>query len=239
MDTVLYSSQWLFDRCAMEVRRPKADLLVTPDLWWTFLTEAQQYWQRVAATMVPHSQMGDWVKLTSADNGLSYTFGLDEAGRNIVPIGEVVVRDGPGATGRVLAPGEPWHEHRRFYIEADRIRWGSGKARTFADGPYAKFVTPAGVLDADHEPVFMPPSARMLLVHHAVEAAFMGPLKRDPSGPRDAQRRIWLGDPDSGEPGLLATLRNQFYGQGQQALDRSSGRWWPVDDGAGYTKYVP
>jgi hypothetical protein len=234
----IYGSDWLLDQCLKEIRRPRADRLITRDDWFNWLTVGQSHWLQQMSATVPSVNYGAPTPMTTTDGGVTYLFGTDAEGRAIAPLGEAEIRVGP--TGRVLRPVLPWLTDAGYVMQGDHIRWPDGKARPvseFPDGLLARFVAPSGPIDDDSEPTLKPVEARLLLAHYACEQA-CSPLKRDPEEFREKARRIWHGDPEFGIPGLLAALREQVYGAGKEGR-ATHGKWYPVDTGADYRKFTP
>jgi hypothetical protein len=234
----IYGSDWLIDRCLLDIRRPRSDRLLPREQWFQWLTEGQTHWIQQMSATVPQVNYGNPVTMTTTDGGLTYRFGLDAEGRAIAPLGEAEIRDGP--TGRVLRPVLPWLTDAGFVMEGDHIRWPDGRARPtseFPNGLLARFVAPPGPIDDDSEPTIKPIEGRLLIAHYACEQA-CAPLKRDPEEFREKQSLIWNGDQERGQPGLLAALREQVYGAGKEGR-ATHGKWYPVDTGAGYRKFTP
>src|SRR5687767_14750716 len=124
------------------IRRPSSDEeLKEPDdvtdAVWDLLSEAQDYWMMILASTIPEPNYGAPTLLTTADGGLTYTFGNDLEGQPISPMGHVEIRE--SRTGRLLIPSTDWG-NGDFMMEGDRIRIPGGRTRSFGAGPYARFV---------------------------------------------------------------------------------------------------
>jgi hypothetical protein len=178
----------------------------------------------IAGMGMAESQFGAPVKLTTADGGLTYTFGSDDDGNPIFPIGAVEIKESP--TGRVWRPGAEWDADADFIMEGDRIRFPQQKKRTYANGPWARFVAPPGQLDVDSPPVLKPAYARTLIVWRAlVTWATFGGL-RDPAPYQARYDALWFGKPEQGNYGILGALQKQVAFPGAPADADSGGRWW-------------
>lgn len=166
----LYDSADLLARSQRLFNRPSTDEAMTSTEWYKFLGEAQQRVVGLLAFHAPESMYGAPTLLTSADSGATYTFGTDADGANISPIGHIEIRESP--TGAMIPPASEWDSTTLGYLfEADKIRFPGQKTRTFADGPYARFITMPGLLDGSTAPTLKPAFARELLVFDACERA--------------------------------------------------------------------
>ena len=155
--------------------------------------------------------------LTTANSGLTYTFGTDTDSANINPIGHIELRESP--TGAMIPPGSEWdNSTQSFLFQANLIRWPGQRSRTFSDGPYARFVTPPNVLSATAAPTLRPLYARELLVYDAAERAAVR-VGADPTSYGAMFDSRW--------PEILATMQTQYSGSGLTAVaDSGQGVWW-------------
>jgi hypothetical protein len=221
-----YSSVDLLERCRRNTLRPSTDAQQLDADWYAFLTEAQDEWYAHLASICPDVLVGPPTVLTTADGGLTYTFGTDADGHNIFPIGHMEIRSHPG--GAVLLPTNDWGPAGDFIPCGDYIKWPNGIKRTYGTtGPVARFITPPGVIDDTHEPTLKPIFARGLLVPRAcAKWARRGGL-RDPQPFLDAEQELWLGNPAAGTMGVLGALRTQTNFIGLQALaGGDENAWW-------------
>lgn len=220
-----YDSADLLRRARFEARRPAIDMAFGKETWYDFLSQAQEHWYDVFASLIPASLYGAPVLLTTADGGETYTFGLDADGNAISPIGAVEVR--ATRSGDLLNPGAEFDDSCDFTIEGTKIRIPGGRKRTFSSGPYARFITPPTVIDDETEPTLQPLRARKLLVFRAVALWAEGPGMRDPEPFYSKEGRLWRGNPEQGDYGLLGSLRNQFLNQGLEGTRQDAGEaWW-------------
>lgn len=191
---------------------------MTSTEWYAFLGEGQQRVVGLLAMHAPESNYGAPTLLTSADSGATYTFGADAAtGENISPIGHIELRE--SKTGAMIPPASEWDNTALAYLfESDKIRWPGQKTRTFSDGPYARFVTMPGLLNATNAPTLKPIFARELLVYDACErAAVRCGVDPTPYGQMF----------DARFPEVLQAIITSFHGAGIVATQGGqSGLWW-------------
>ena len=222
-----YSSADLLARCQRAALRPSTDAQQTPADWYAFLTEAQDEWYQHFATVCPEVLYQNPTVMTTADGGLTYTFGVDADGNNIFPMGSVEIRANPG--GPLLLPTVEWGVMNDYVREGDHIRWPNNQKRTYGTtGPVARFIAPAGTIDDTHQPTLKPLAARLLLVYRAcAKWARRGGL-RDPQPFLDMEQEVWLGNPAAGTNGVLGMLRSQFLFSGLEGISASDNdvAWW-------------
>ena len=215
----LYDSADLLARVLASLNRPTVDEALTSAQVYSFLTEAQMHYTMEFAARWPEIMYGAPTLLTSSDNGKTYTFGS-----GVFPIGMVEIR--ATRTGQLLRIGSEFDPGADFTIEGDTIRVPGNRTRTFADGPYARFITPPGEISASTAPVLKPAFARILLVHNAAGRCAVR-LGLDPN-PYAAQEAESL-------QRVHETLATQYYGSGQAAFPATGSGWWyGIDTGAGY-----
>lgn len=230
----IWSSAELKRKFLNTIKRPDSDedLLEADGVTsavWDLLSEAQDYWMEILASTFPDANYGAPVQLTTADGGLTYTFGNDLEARPIFPMGHLEIRE--TRNGRLLIPSADWG-NGDFVIEGDRIRIPNGKTRTFSNGPWARFVSPPTKISATVEPVMKPARARKLIVLRAAIIWATNGNLRDPAGWERQEAVTW---------GVIANaLATQFHLQGAPAVDDDSDDWWKtIDTGAGYVRYQP
>lgn len=232
----IWDSANLLRKCNNEARRPNPDEETVEvdgvtSSWYDLLSEAQDYWVRRIASTYPEALYGPPTRMISIDGGETYYFGCDANGQKIFPIGHVEIRQ--SRNGRVWVPGADWQSNRDFVLEGTQIRFPDGKKKTFADGPYARFITPPTQISAAVQPVLQPPSARKLLVLRAVIYwAGRGNL-RDPA---QWERR----ENDEWNNSIIPMYRTQYHLAGAQAVPEDDEQWWHgIDTGEGYTRWDP
>src|SRR5690348_6155626 len=101
-----YDAADLLARCKRNAMRPATDAQQTDADWYAFLTEAQDEWFQSIAVMCPEALYGPPTVLSTADQGLTFTFGTDADGNNIFPMGSVEIRGSSG--GPMLLPTNEW-----------------------------------------------------------------------------------------------------------------------------------
>jgi len=201
-----YDSADLLSRVKRLAQRPTSDEEMSDADWYALLTDAQRYYYGLFAVHCPYVLMGAPVLLTSTDGGYTYPFAS-----GVFPLA-VEVYD--SLTGRLLRPGTYWDSNADYVWESTQIRIPLGATKSFAAGPYARYVATPGDLTAASGPTLVPAHARMLLVYRSVaEWARQGGY-RNP-GPFEAMElRLWAGVPGSGDIGIMGALKTQnpFYG---------------------------
>lgn len=181
------------------------------------LGDGQRRVVELIAVHCPEAMYGAPTLLSTADSGATYTFGTDADGANICPIGHIELRE--SKTGAMIPPASEWDiSTLAFLFESDKIRWPGQKSRTFADGPYARFVTPPALLNASTAPVLKPLYARELVVYDAAERAAVR-VGQDPT-PYGAMF-------DARWPEILFAMTTAFHGAGIVATQGGyGGVWW-------------
>jgi len=193
-----WDSAALLSKLRTKLHRPTADELATTPLLYELLTEAEGEVMAEVTALAPTSQMGAPVLLTSADGGVTYTFGTDDDGERVFPLAcEVYATAG----GHELHASS-WDATGDFVVEGDRIRMPRNEAVTFDSGPYARFVRADNTISASSEPILKPPPARMLIVlKAAIKFAGIGSL-RDP--------QPWQEEYDAAFRRWITVMRTQF-----------------------------
>lgn len=191
--------------------------------FYSLLSEAQAHWYSVYAAQAPYVLMGAPTLLSTADTGLTYTFGS-----SVTPLA-VDVFDG---NFRLLRPGATWDATADYIWAGNKIRFPKNirKPGTY----YATWVAPPGIIDATTDPTLVPEHTRILLVYHAVALWATRGGMRDPSPFWDAERRAWMGDPSIGDLGVLGMLKTQNFWQGGAAFAGGGGIMDSVSTGQGY-----
>lgn len=225
-----YDSADLLARCIRNAQQPAFGSATSTTDWYAYLSESQDEWFTIFASIVPDVLYGPSVVLTTTDDGLTYTFGTDADGDPIFPMGHIELRAAPNGT--VLTPTVDWGNAGDYLIDGDTIRFPNGQKRTFGgDGPVARFITPPNVIDELTQPVLKPKFARILLVYRALAKwARRGGL-RDPQPYLDQEAEAWLGAPENGVMGILGALKTQANFSGAAAIAPHSGEaWWRGGD---------
>ena len=228
-----WDSAYCLAECKLLAQRPTTDEQVTDANWYSYLTQGQEHWLGQIAQHCPWTNMTAPTLLVSTDSGETYPFENDADSVPIVPLAVTLFSS---ATGRLLIPGN-YHDSGADYVwEGDRIRFPNGRAKTWTDGPYARYVKPSGLVSAAVEPVLKPKRARSLMVYRAVVLWASSGGFRDPQPFRDLEDETWYSDPMAGKLGLLGELKTQNPFQGIEAIQASDVLLKDlIDDGSGYT----
>lgn len=183
--------------------------------WYDFLTEAQPEVYQDVFSVFPEMGFSAPLLLTTADGGLTYTFGLDAGGVDLIrPMGHTELY--PSLTA---IPDDPLIIGEDFLVEGSLIRTLNHKARTFTAGPYARFtLLPEAAIDAATQPQLMPKHARMLLVWKALASW----AARPGSG---ASPERYEAKYTSGKQSLFMELGSAYNRQ-----QSGGGKWYNVRD---------
>lgn len=215
----LFDSADLLAKCKLYARRPAVDAAMPDTSWYSFLTDAQPEVYRDIFSRRPEMGYGVPILMTTADGGLTYTFGNDAAGDPIRPIGVAQIFPNLRAI-----PSDPLYPGDDFTWEGSLIRIPGNRARQFTGGPYARLVLrPDVAIDGTHQPQLQPKSARLLLVWKALEAW----ASRPGSGASPVYYATKYNDSLDKVLMELATAYNQ---QAAQGAGLGGGAWWQSSD---------
>ena len=218
-----WDSADLHDRMLLYLGRGHAGTFATDELWtsarlYLILSDAYEQVVTEIAPSFPEQVMGAPVLLTSADGGRTFTFPNGD-----YPFGhvEVYAKENGGRELYVSTYGDPGGD---FVVEGSTIRSIGNRQRTYANGPYARYVAIPARLSASVQPVLAPDAARELILWRAlVMAAEVSNGELDPlpwvQKYGDAKER-WFG--------VWAT---QYATRGQAARGTSAQPWWYGIDG--------
>lgn len=210
---MLYDSADCVQRCRDHAQLPLVDESMDDPAWYRLLSTAQRFWYLRIASVAPAVLQGDPVLLSSDDGGVTYSFGVDENNRPLVPLGGVALyrqeSDAYEAAGAAVWAMRPGIDYR---VDGDRVRFSARATPSFPDGgPWAVFVTPPSDISNTQQPVLQPIEARELMVLSAVvQWASQGDL-RDPSPFKQQIADLWRGT-GPGDLGLLGALKTQHFG---------------------------
>jgi hypothetical protein len=198
------------------LKRPTVDEETTDAALYLLLTQAQLHWVRAIAAKLPELMMVTEL-ITSGDSGLTFTLDYE-------PIGPVTIMH--GLQGYPLTPGSYSDSHADYVPEGLTMRMVNGRARTFSNGLYARYVPTPGVIDGSTQPTLKPTSARVLLPPRAALIfASQGGL-RDPSPYIAQEKALWEGT-GPGDEGILGDLAKQGNGY---AVSSGARPWWRSSD---------
>lgn len=200
--------------------RPDTDRDLTSDRGYLFLTQAQRAVFKELQSHCPALMVGVPEKLTTTDNGATYVT-RDDASGHIEIYASPLSRE-------MLIEGPYWADDCDYTREGMRtIRMQ--RARTFPDGPYARYVHQPGVIDDVQAPTMQPAEARSVLPWMAAGMwAATGNID-DPTGYFTMANRLLWGDSSiPGSVGLIPSYKLQYAstGQGGGVPDL----WWRSPD---------
>lgn len=222
----LYDSAELLAMCKRLAARPSLEEAGGPDasvddMWYALLTEAEQHYKPVFAAHYPGPMYEPPTLMVTHDGGLTY-----ELPNGIFPLGQMEIY--ARKNGDLLVPGAYWDPHADYVQEGAIIRMTRGRARVFADGPYARYVTPPGVIDAETDSTIQPPFARRVLVYHALALWAARGGYQDPAVWEAREQQALFGNPlIPGDIGILGQLKTQNFASGLAAHAQAGPyRWW-------------
>jgi hypothetical protein len=165
-----WTSADLLDRFLTNLGRAHGGAVQADELWtvarsYNTLADAQEQVYTEFAPMVPHAFVSPPLQLTTADGGRTYTFGA-----NVYPMGHVEVYAEESA-GRALYATTYGDLGGDFVIEGALIRSPGNRVRTYARGPFARFVGFPVRMSASVEPSLEPAPARELILWRALSLA--------------------------------------------------------------------
>ena len=213
----IYDSADLLARTRRALRLPSLDQPEVDAQLYQYLEEAQTFWLSRVAALIPETNYSTPIKLTSSDGGYTYDLPSEPLGGHM----EIL----PDRRGSPLFPTTDWGQGD-FVMEGQKIRIPGNRTRTFADGPYARFVATPGLLDGSNQPVLKPTFLRLLLPQRAAAIYARNTEGRDPRPYLDIEGELWRGDPSRGDIGFLDTLKTQYAYSGAVGADIYSGDWW-------------
>lgn len=189
------------------------------------LSNAQHRLIQILAAHCPWTQVTAPTALTSTDSGVTYTFGS-----GVYPLGHLELYNGVDGP-RLLPLGYGDNLWDGYVLEGATIRFPGNRARTFANGLYARYIAVPSAISASVEPTLKPSYARQGIVYDAASEWSHQGGAVDPA-PYDAmlQKFLW-GDPRMpGDVGLLGALKTQANHRGIAAGRGLGGAWWRGGD---------
>lgn len=209
----LFDSADILSRIKALLNRPTTDEVFSDAQLYQFAGDAQRRVVSLIAMHCPEAMYGAPTLLSTSDSGATYTFGS-----GVSPIGHIELRESP--TGAMIPPASSWDNTTLGYLfEAEKIRWPGQKTRTFADGPYCRFITMPGVLDGSTAPTLKPEFARELIVYDACERAAIRSGGIDPAPYAQMFNVRW--------PEILQAIVTAHHGAGGVAVQGGvGGVWW-------------
>jgi hypothetical protein len=218
------TSTELLARLRLVTRRPENDRDLTNARAYTFLTDAQTELVYNLSAHIPDIMKGAPKLMTTSDGGLTYSFPNNED-----PLGSIEIYPAPYMDP--LIEGPLWSTTADYAREGSKkIRMANGRARTFADGPWARYIVKPGVIDAAKQPTIQPVDLRRVLPWKAAEIWAETGNQYDPTPYRNrAQKMLW-GDPESpGDLGIIPAYKLQHMSSGMTSSP-GLGLWWRSPD---------
>lgn len=160
MATLGYDSPGLLARFNLWSGRPTADA-ISNDTKYTYLADAEQYVLMRLSPIVAKVLYDAPTALTSTDGGFTYTFGTDEDGNALFPLGRTKI-----FTSLTCVPDYALQPGVDYLDEGTRIR--SVNDAPLAGPLYWYGLQPIGQMSAIVDPVLQPPPMRTLIVVKAV-----------------------------------------------------------------------
>lgn len=208
----------LLTRMRLVTRRPKNDRALTDQMAYVWLTEAQRALIYELAAHIPDILKGAPEKMNSLDGGLTYSTVAGE------PLGHMEIYAAPYT--EPLVEGPLWASASDYTREGARtIRMGGNMARTFADGPYARYVVKPGVIDQTKQPTIQPVDLRRVLPWKAAVMWAEAGGTYDPKPYRKMVQELLWGDPElPGSVGIIQSYKVQHFSSG--LLSSPDGGLW-------------
>lgn len=125
------------------------------------LSHAQQYVYGMVYATDPRVLYGAPTAMTTADGGLTYTFGTDGQGYDLFPMGDAQIY-----TSLNAIPSYPWRPGIDYLDEGTKIRMPNGVPYTGT--LYWRGVTAPAAISAATQPSLNPAQARILITIEAV-----------------------------------------------------------------------
>lgn len=208
------TSAELLARCKLLAQRPATDELISDAQWYLLLTDGQQRVMQEIAVHVPHLMYSAPVKMTTSDN-IVYT--IPSSG---IALGAMEVYASTTDT-EPLVPGPYWDDACDYTPEGNTtIRMAGNRARSFADGPYVRYVAQPGTIDGSTQPTLKPTTAHPAIAYAAlIDYATLPGVLADPEPYRQRYHEILWGDPP--KLGIIPAAKMQLRQTGPQ-----DGRWY-------------
>lgn len=222
-----WTSAELYDRFLLYLGRGNGGVMAADELWtsdrvYTWLADAQESVFAELAPIVPGAFVGVPTQLSTADGGVTYTYGTD-----VYPFGHVEVF-AVESGGRELFATSYRNTGGDFVIEGSTIRTPGNRTRTYATGPWARYTAFPARLSASVQPAINPPQARELILWKALwNAADVSAGAMDP----EPWRTKYEGTERENRQGgarmrWLQVWQTQYASKRNAALPSLVGDWW-------------
>lgn len=215
-----WSSAELLAQLRVVTKRPANDQDLTDARAYVVLSEAQQQLARILAAHIPHVNYLAPEKLTTPDAGFTYVALNDVLGK--AELFADKLRSEP------LIEGPVWSFDADYCLEGTKtFRMTGGRARTFADGPWLRYMTLPGVIDDNDQPTLQPLDCRAVIVMLAAAKWAQSGAARDPRPYLDEALAVLWGDPEMGYAGLIPSEKQRMAAWGG---GRDSALWYRSRD---------
>lgn len=214
-------SKELLSQLRVITDRPPSDRDLTDAKGYLFLSHAQTALTYRLAAHIPDVLRLPPEKMATSDGGITYQTKFDILGH-----AEIY----PGPQLPPLIEGPYWDGRADYTREGPRsIRFL--RARSFPDGPYARYVAKPGVIDDVSQPTLQPTDARRILPWLAAALWAEAGGTADPSPYlRTVERLLW-GDPSmSGDIGLIPSYKTQHFTGSLSGRMTGRDLWWRSPD---------
>ena len=196
--------------------RPPADAIGDP-VKYLALADAQDAVITKISGIVGRAMYGAPTLMTTADSGLTWTFGTDGNGYPLVPLAAHVY------LSLSAIPSYPWNPGQDYLDEGSTIRMPNNTPYTGT--LYWQGITPPQQISASVQPILNPPAARILICIKAVQT-FAEEAIRNPSLVDEMQMR-W----DREFPEQMTAIRKHFKGRHYGGFGNRI-PWFPIRIGA-------
>lgn len=165
MSTSGWDSADLSDRFLLELGRGNGGVMQYDELWtearvFQYLADAQEAVYQAMRPLVPNAFVLPPVLLTTSDGGITYDF-------PDYPFGHVEIYT--NLTGLTVLQSAAFGDLcGDFVFEGQKLRSVGNRPRTYAAGPYARYVRDPLRMSASQEPELMPPPKRVLILYYAL-----------------------------------------------------------------------
>lgn len=167
--------------------------------YYSLLTAGEAHWKPKLCSEYPNMMMTAPTLMSTADSGVTYTFGSDTAPLAVEVYGSL--------TGERLVVGQYGDGNCDYVWEGDNIRMPLNRIRSFPDGaPYARYVPGPVSIDASTQPTMLPAYTRQLIVIRAVILWALRGNMRDASAFQELEANTWS------EIQISLKQSNIFYG---------------------------
>ena len=214
-----WASADLLTRFQTYLGRGNGGVMQADELWtdaraYMWIADAQEAVYTELSAMAPSAFVGAPVQLTSADGGVTWTFGA-----GVYPLGHVEVY-AQESGGRALLASSYGTIGGDFIIEGDTIRTPGNRTRTYSSGPWARFTAFPTRISASDEPSLSPDAARELILWKALENA-----AEVSNGAMDAT--VWTAKYQDAKRRWTVAWQTQYASAGNAALAGNGGAaWW-------------